>query len=163
MTDLLAYDSARPELIPASAAAILPYADGLFAWPLDQVARFPRAARRYITVEADARIASIGDVESGDMAPEDAPDFIDERRARFPGPRPAIYCNRSTLPAVQSHCGDREYDVWLATLDGSIPASITGGGRLVAVQFEGGGQAPFDVSKVLDPAWLRNPLTMKGL
>lgn len=151
---LIAYDSAQPRLIPAAAAAILPYADGKFAWPLAQIARFPHARRRYITVLGNARIASIGDVENGNISPAGAPDFIDDRRAFFPGPRPTIYCNRATLPDVQSHCQGREYNVWLATLDGTVPTSITGGGHLVAVQYKGGPTAPYDETEVLDPAWL---------
>ncbi len=150
-----AYDSARPLLIPGTAPAILPYADGRFAWPLAEVARFPRARRRYITVLGNPRIASICDVERFDVRPEHAPAFIRERRILYPGTLPTIYCNRSTLPAVQSACHGLEYRVWLATLDDTIPRSITGGGHLVAVQYRGGPDADFDISEVLDEHWLR--------
>jgi hypothetical protein len=152
---LHAYDSAHPEHIPAAAAAILPYADGRYRWPLEQVARFPDARRRYITVAGNAAIASVADVEAGDLAPGEAPAFIRARRILFPRTRPTIYCNRSTLPLVQEACAGLDYNVWLATLDGDKPTAITGGGRLVAVQFEGGPDAGYDVSVVYDEHWLR--------
>ncbi len=155
--ELRAYDSTRPDLVPADAWGIMPYADGKFAWSKADVARFPRARRRHITVFGDAEIADIADVERGDVRPQDAPDFIRERYRLFPRARPTIYCNRSTLPAVQDACGGLVYYIWLATLDGSKLTFITGGGRLVAVQFEGGPHADFDVSVVLDHGWLRPP------
>ena len=150
-----AFDSTRPTLIPGDAAAVLPYADGKYAWPLADIARFPRARRRYITVLGNPMTASICDVERFDVPPEHAPTFIRHRRILFPGTLPTIYCNRVTLPAVQEHCRGLEYRVWLATLDGSIPQHITGGGQLCAVQFRGGPDDDYDVTEVIDPAWLR--------
>jgi hypothetical protein len=151
-----AYDSTRPGLIPATAAAVLPYADGDFAWSLDSLARFPLARRRFITVFGNAQIASIFDIETGDGTPPQAPGFIRERRMRFPSTPPTIYCNRSTLPLVQQRCAGLHYYVWLATLDGTIPESISGGGELVAVQYENVG-GRYDVSRVLNDRWLHPP------
>jgi hypothetical protein len=156
---LIAYDATNPANIPDTAMAILPYADGLFAWPRKQVRRFPIARRRFITVTGNAEIASIFDIETGDGLPEDAPDFIEWRHDLFPHSVPgAIYCNRSTLPAVQHACRGLEFLVWLATLDGTVPTSVGGGGRLVAVQDKGGPDAPYDRSVVLDPSWLHPAL-----
>lgn len=155
MTDFLAYDATNPGNIPATAAGILPYADGQFRWSVPEVARFPKARRRYITVLGNAAVASIADVEKFDLTPGAARGFVIGRRCLFPGTRPTIYCSRDTLPAVQESCHGLEFDVWLATLDGTVPASITGAGRLVGVQYEGGEDSPFDVTKVLVSDWLR--------
>lgn len=146
------YDSTRPDLIPASAPAVLIYADGLFKWSHADKARFPHARHRAISVLNNPSIAAVLDVELGDATPQDAPEFIKKR-----GGDACIYCNRATLPAVQKACAGLDYRVWLATLDGSKPTSIRGGGKLVAVQYQGGQQAHFDVSVVYEPDWLRPP------
>lgn len=146
------YDSTRPNLIPASAPAVLIYADGAFKWTHEDKARFPHARHRAISVLNKPSVAAVLDVELGDATPEDAPGFI---KARFGDA--CIYCNRSTLPAVQRACAGLDYRVWLATLDGSKPTSIRGGGKLAAVQYQGGQKAHFDLSVVYDVSWLRDP------
>ena len=45
-SQLLAYDSTRPELIPADAAVVLYYGDGRYAWTAEDLKRFPAARRR---------------------------------------------------------------------------------------------------------------------
>ena len=150
---MICYDSTRPWLIPAAAAeAVLMYADGEFEWKPQDKARFPHARYRSISVLNNPKIAAVLDVEKGDATPADAPGFI---RAR-PGDA-AIYCNRATLPAVQAACHGLDYRVWLATLDGTRPTAITGGGTLAAVQYFGGLHTPYDLSVVYDEAWMRQP------
>lgn len=156
-TDLYAYDSTRPSLIPAEAGVILYYADGKYEWTSEDLARFPKARRRAITVEADPA-ANILDVESGDARPSDVPAFLRAWRHLHPeGECGTVYCSRSTLIAVQAICTVLCYNVWLATLDGSKPRSIDGGGTLVAVQFAGGNMAEYDLSVVWDRSWPRRP------
>jgi hypothetical protein len=160
MTDLLAYDSTRPALIPDSAMVVLYYGDGRYAWTGDDLKRFPAARRRAITVLGDPA-CNVADVENGDMRPGDVPNHLREWRHDHPGGEPGtVYCNRSTLPTVQAVCekasiGPGDWNLWLATLDGSKPRTVEGGGRLVAVQYQGGLDADYDVSLVLDRSWPR--------
>lgn len=151
---LLGYDSARPDLIPKDAQVVFPYADGNYAWADQREELFPQARYRLITVFGNAAIASIADVEVGNpdlWPPDKARAFVIARHDS--GHRATIYCNRGDLPGVQQACNGLDYDVWLATLDGSQPTSIEGGGRLVAVQYQGGEDAPYDVSVIWDETW----------
>ena len=155
---MLCYDSDRPGLIPPEAAAILIYGDGDTKWTPAEIARFPHARRRTISVLNNPKIAAVLDVELGDAAPADAPGFLAYRREHY-GDDGAIYCNRATLPKVQAELAllHGDYRIWLATLDGTKPTGITGGGRLVAVQFERDPEDRYDVSVIYDTAWLRQP------
>ena len=161
-SQLLAYDSTRPELIPADAAVVLYYGDGRYAWTAEDLKRFPAARRRAITVLGDPA-CNIADVENGDMKPGDVPNHLRGWRHDHPGGEPgSVYCNRSTLPTVQAVCahagiGPLDWNLWLSTLDGSRPVSVEGGGRLVAVQDQGGIDADYDVSVVWDRSWPRRP------
>lgn len=150
---LTGYDSTRPGLIPAGAECFFYYCDGNFRWSDESIARFPHAKRRAITVLGNPT-ANIADVEKGNMTPEDVPGFLRGWREHHPDGYPGtVYCSRSTLVQVQLWCKGMEFGVWLATLDGSIPTHITGGGTLLAVQYEGGPTAPYDVTRVLDEDW----------
>jgi hypothetical protein len=142
MTDLIACDSTRPRLIPGNAWGILPYPDGEFEWPASELERFPHAHRRFISALGDYRLASIGDVERGAMTPEQAPGFI-HGRTRLYGDVAAIYCNLSTLPAVEAACKGLVFDRFIADWTGE-PHWLADVDRLVAVQFAGGVTAPFD-------------------
>jgi hypothetical protein len=159
---MLGYDSTRPQLIPATADAIFPYADGAYAWTKADLDRFPRSRRRFITVTGDVTAAMICDVEHGDVpadltGPEvlqakaiTARTFITGRAALR---RDAvIYCSRDTLTAVQAHCAGLEYRVGLATLDGSKPRCYSGAAQ-VGVQFLDTGH--YDVWELFgDTSWL---------
>lgn len=155
---LLGYDSIEPGLIPADAAVIFPYADGPHAWTAEDLARFPRARRRSITIEGDPA-CNIADIENGDMRPADAPRFLEGWREEHPLAGPGtIYCNRDTLIEVQAVLGAAkisEWNLWLATLDGSRPRTVTGGGRLVAVQYDD--HIGYDLSVIWDRSWPRRP------
>jgi hypothetical protein len=159
---MLGYDSTRPQLIPATADAIFPYADGAYAWSKADLDRFPGSRRRFITVTGDAHAAMICDVEHGDV-PADlteaevmqakaltARTFVARRRGLD---RDAvIYCNRDTLTAVQAACAGLEYRVGLATLDGSKPRCYSGAAQ-VGVQYLDTGH--YDVWELFDTSWLR--------
>jgi hypothetical protein len=154
LSDLLAYDSTRPELIPASAPVVLYYADGAYKWTAEALARFPDARIRAITVEGDP-VCDIIDVESGDCTPGDVLNFL---RARHENglATGTVYCDRSTLGLVNAAVAKvLPFNAWLATLDGSKPTTCEGPGRLVAVQFAGGPDADYDTSVVWDRSWPR--------
>jgi hypothetical protein len=161
MTDLIAYDSTRPALIPADAAGILVYGDGKFEWTAEDLARFPKARRRSITVTGDPS-CNILDVENGDARPSDVPNFLRAWKHEHPhGEDGTIYCSRDTLAEVQLSLYPigLTFNLWLATLDGSQPRTIENPAtsRLVAVQYAGGPDADYDVSVVYDRSWLRRP------
>jgi hypothetical protein len=157
-----AYDSTQPWLIPLEAPAVLIYADGLYKWSEASVKRLAHCRYRHITVLGDPA-ANICDVETGDVRPAQAPEFLRGWRNLHPTGSPGtIYCNRSTLPAVQAACQGLEFNVWLATLDGSRPLSIAPPGRLVAVQYQGGAAAPYDLSVVWDESWPLRPRGTQG-
>jgi hypothetical protein len=147
---LLGYDSVRPDLIPQNAQVVLPYADGPYAWAGQREKMFPRAKYALITVLGNAAIASIADVEPGRLSPKEARAFILARRDA--GHRATIYSNRRGLPLIQEACKGLDYDVWLATLDGTQPTSIDGGGTLVAVQYKS--EMDYLISVIWDDSWL---------
>jgi hypothetical protein len=151
MSTLLCLDSTTPAAIPAVAPAVLIYADGKFAWTEQQIALFPKAARRRISVLNQPRLAAVLDVERGDATPADAAGFIKAR-----GQDACIYCSRDTLTQVLAETRGLDYRVWLATLDGTLPTALDGapaGVTLAAVQFW---NVPgrYDLSIVYDTAWL---------
>ena len=88
---------------------------------------------------------SILDVERGDATPAHVPAWLDERDRIGTG---IVYCNRSTLPQVISYAGNREFNLWLATLDGSIPEVTVPHGKLLAVQTWDSGR--YDVSAIVN-------------
>lgn len=98
------YDSTRPWLIPDTAEYIMIYRNGLYAADRAQVQRqFPDATLYDIDVlGTDPGGCGIADVETGDMRPEDVPDWVDARLAAHPnGALCRIYSNLSTWPAVR--------------------------------------------------------------
>lgn len=77
-------DSAAPSLIRyPEFTHVAVYANGMYQWPDDQVARFPAHVR--IGVEAgqpaQAEVARVLDVECFDAAPADFPPFVRARHA----------------------------------------------------------------------------------
>lgn len=147
---LLMFDSVSPELIPADAPMIAGYVNGQFRWTAADWARFPHA--RQVRINVTGNPADGGDcldVEQGDATPAQAPIWYDARHAA--GVRNlAIYCNRSTLPAVNKAMGTRTFYRWIATLDGTLLV-----GKYAAVQFAGASAAGInvDVSAVWNEHW----------
>lgn len=148
---LIAYDSASPRLIPASAEAVLPYSDGHYRW--SNLER-PRARWRYITVLGDPD-ADIADVEPGCIwPPARAAIWAQDRLDRHPGADLTIYCDRDVFPAVDdvmTRYGWR-WQLFLSTLDGTKPTSYRGKPTR-AVQFTDRSNA-YDMSIVYDLNWL---------
>jgi hypothetical protein len=127
---VLMFDSASPEDIPSGASCAAAYVNG-YTWPAAQVRRFSRVIKVSVLPEAYwARVARCIDVETGAASPADAAAFIRERESL--GLRDAtVYCNKSTLPAVQDACAGLEYRLWLADPTG-VPHELDGAW---AVQF----------------------------
>lgn len=148
-----AYDSASPAAIPASARMVLWYLDGRYAWPADQLARFPRAVKVSITVQGHPA-ADIADVENGDLTPASAADWIRSRA----GHKSTVYCSLDTAPKVREACQGLAYDLWVADWTGQ-PHEI---GGAVAVQYADpahGSGGDWDLTCVTDDGWYPSPAT----
>jgi hypothetical protein len=96
------------------------------------------------------------DVETGDATPGQVGGWLDARRNSGAGTG-GIYCNVSTLAAVESAAAGRPHLLWIATLDGTtspaLPPRVTG--QIVAVQAYPASMLGFnaDESVVVDRAW----------
>jgi hypothetical protein len=146
----LQFDSV--DVLPFTPALQALYINGDYATP----ARYG-PGRIYIDVLGTAPSAAFWlDVENGDASPDRAPGWLDERHATGAG-WGGIYCDESNLPAVVQACGTRPWSLWLATLDGTIPGSLSVPPTftLVAVQAFPSSMVGInaDVSLVLDRAY----------
>jgi hypothetical protein len=115
------FDSVNPAAIPADASLVAGYVDGaVSAWPASAWDRFPEAEKVRINVTGDpSHGGDVLDVERFDATPAHAPGWFDARTAA--GAKGlTIYCNRSTLPAVDAAMGNRSHFRWVATLDGHL-------------------------------------------
>jgi len=152
--------------IPLSVSVVAVYRNGLYAAdPGELNQRFP--VTRYVHVWIDVNgshpeSAQVLDVEKGDATPQQAPGWIQARRKVVHTSLPTVYCDRSTLGDVQSECAKaglksgRDYQLWVATLDGSVTMDgrpLTEVPGVVAVQVEGGVSAAWDRSVVFDDHW----------
>lgn len=147
------FDSTNPGAIPATAAMVAGYVDGIFAWSPSAWARFPNAVKVRIAVRATTNNGHVLDVERGDASPAEAPPWVSMRRAA--GVDPSIYCNVSTWPdviAAFNHAGVPQPHYWVAhyRAGAAIPAIPAGS---VAIQYAdppdgSGGQ--WDISAVAD-------------
>jgi hypothetical protein len=118
------FDSVNPAAIPPGAELVAGYVDGAAsAWPADAWGRFPEAQLVRINVTGDpSHGGNALDVERFDATPAHAPGWFDERE-RAGETNLTIYCNRSTLPAVDAAMGQRSFFRWVATLDGNLAIS----------------------------------------
>jgi hypothetical protein len=155
------FDSVDPTQIPTTAELVAGYVNGSYKWSEEGWALFPNAGKLTINVTGDAADGGQAlDVENYDATPADAPVWFDARtKAGATGL--VIYCNRSTLPAVEAAMGpDRGFYRWIATLDGTlaIPGFTPFNGP-AAVQFAGSAQAGrnVDVSLVVNDGLLPSP------
>jgi hypothetical protein len=145
----LMFDSTTPELIPPWARLKALYVNGKFAHHPDY-----GRGRIFIDVIGNAPFgAEVLDVEREDATPATVHPWLQARSRWEQG---TIYCNESTLPAVQEAAQGLPFYLWLATLDGALPAH-SGPGQLVAVQAYGAQVtgANVDLSVVLDEHWWR--------
>lgn len=161
MTRVL-YDSTTPlDSIPGNAQMVGTYDDGRYAIPFDQVQdRWPHASLVRICVTGDPSSGNCLDVENGDASPDQLDAWAKARLAQgVPEENLAVYCNRSTLPAVLAATKVHLYH-WVATLDGTLV--IPGYHPLVspaAVQCIGADAAGanVDISLVFEDGWIPAP------
>lgn len=84
------YDSVTAADIPANAQLVAGYVDGIYRWSGTDWARFPQALKIAIAVFPSTNSGIMLDVEAGDATPEQAPGWVQMRRAR--GVDPTVYC-----------------------------------------------------------------------
>lgn len=140
------YDSVTPGNIPADAQMVAGYVDGAYAWSAADWARFPAAVHVPIAVFPSTNDGVVLDVEQGDATPQQAPGWVQMRRAA--GVDPTVYCSESAWPAVQAAfkaAGVAQPHYWVAAYPGEgavVPAGA------VAHQYQDAG--PYDLSVVVD-------------
>lgn len=140
------YDSVTWGDIPESAEVVAGYMDGEFAWPSEAWSRFPDAEKVIITVTGNL-VANVCDVESGDLTPQQAAEWIKAKQAA--GHRGAtVYCSENNLSAVREACEGLAYYIWYANWS-NAPTELPG---TVAHQFRAAGI--YDVSYVYSQEWL---------
>lgn len=150
---IIAYDSARPRLIPKTAGAIFPYADGHYRWDRSE---FPTALYRYITVTASHWQIDIADVEPGCVwPPENLTWWATQRHQRDLDI--TVYCDRSNYAAIEALMRKLgfEWHLFLSTLDGTVLTEWEGK-PVRACQFTDRSGA-YDMSEVFDEGWLNKP------
>lgn len=157
MSSWLMWDSVTPLVIPAAARVVMPYRNGLYAWPPAMVGYFRYAAKAFIDVTGtDPEGCAVLDVETGDATPGQVPGWL----GRKPPGSGCVYCNRSTLPAVLDAGREHQFYIGIATLDGTIPdAAQLGLAASVTHAFTqawGAAQLGFnaDLSVIHDAGWL---------
>jgi hypothetical protein len=145
------HDATTPGNIPANAAMVAGYIDGLYAWSAADWARFPHAVKVRIACFASTNDGDVLDVEWGNATPEQAPAWIAMRR-KATGLEKSVYCSYGNLGQTwatvinQFHGqGVAEPQWWVAAYPGIGVALYPG---TVAHQFQGGLTAPVDLSYV---------------
>jgi hypothetical protein len=143
------YDSASPENIPSGVHAAA-YING-YAWSQAEMDRMSRIFRISVLREAAfGRWARCLDIENGAALPQDLPPFIALRKHRWDNT--TGYVNRSNWEAAIIAVLDAGEPIprwWVATLDGTQYVEINVRGTVYkpwAVQYYGGGNAPYDLS-----------------
>jgi len=142
-----AFDSARPQLIPGYAPAVLPYADGRYAWDNN---RFPKAKWRYITVLGNPAV-DILDFEPGCVFSIATLQSWAHHRAENKEDI-TVYTYRSAYPIVADALKKFDWHLWLATLDGTILTEFEGK-PLRGCQYSDR-SGLYDISKIYDENWL---------
>jgi len=161
MPSWVGFDTTTPQVLP-SAAFVMAYYNGAYAWPAAQLARFPAHAMIDVLGHAWSACSILQiDGTAADVArlTAAAPGWIRARNTHVAADTATIYCNRSQLPAVQQACHGLSYWVWLATLDGTVclDALPSPGGQLAAVQGWTASMLGFhaDASCILSESWYR--------
>lgn len=150
----LMLDSTTPAVLPVNVSMVAGYVNGRFAWSKADWARFPDATQVRINVTGVPGRGNCLDVESGDATPDHAAGWYDSIDW-CPKSQLAIYCNRSNVKAVAAAMGGRDWRLWLATLDGSMPITYLGK-HVDAVQvldLGAHGGPNWDVSVVTNDKW----------
>lgn len=148
ITDICGIQFDSIAALPFTPALEARYINGRYASPPDY-----GRGRVYVDVNATAAKEAFWlDVEKGDATPAAVPGWLDERQAAGLG-HGGIYCDRSSLPAVEAAAGTRPHLLWIATLDGTLDITPPAGyGVLAAVQVIPASMLGFtaDLSVVID-------------
>jgi hypothetical protein len=121
----IALDTTTPDAIPVNVPVIGGYINGRYVWSKDDWARFPGAYQLRINVTGIPGRGNTLDVERGDATPEHCVAWWESITWKSPAER-CIYVSRDNLPSVLTRMGSRPFMLWLATLDGSMPALYDG-------------------------------------
>jgi hypothetical protein len=98
-TFIAGFDAVNIDHIPPDAKWVAGYIGGQWPTFVSLKKRFPKARRVSIAVEAIYE-ADVLDVERYDATPAEAPGWVTRMRAK--GRIPVVYCNKSTLGAVEA-------------------------------------------------------------
>lgn len=159
MTRIMRDSTTAADIPLAKMLMVAGYANGRFAWSVEDWARFPGIPHIHIDVNGShAADAGVLDVETGDATPVGAIAWVAARH-NVGDSRPIVYCNRATRDAVVKNLSTHgftlghDYGLWIATLDGTQVLPVMTG--VVAVQHAGenltGGH--YDESIVYDNSW----------
>ena len=118
------YDSVTPTDIPTSIGGRPPdlvagYIDGVPRWPSSAWGRFPNSVHVRIALDPATPDGDVLDVERGAANPDQAPSWVQRRRAA--GADPTVYCNAATWPTVRAQFaaqGVAEPHWWIAAYPG---------------------------------------------
>jgi hypothetical protein len=135
------YDASTPENVPSGVYAAV-YINGQFAWPQEQVKRMERVISISVRSEAHwAIMARVLDIERGAASVSDLVPFVRARRELGYDDATA-YVDREDLPACKAEvaAAGLRCRFWVATLDGTQDIDEW------AVQYQGGQDAPYDLS-----------------
>lgn len=145
------YDSVTAHDIPTSAHMVAGYVDGRYKWSAADWSRFPHAMKVKIAVSASTNNGNVLDCESGDATPAQCPGWI-KMRQKAGLARPTIYCNHSTMAAVQHACSGLHYALWIAEWNGHAH-SISGAAAVQYADPGHGSGGHYDLSAVYDDSW----------
>jgi hypothetical protein len=159
----IARDTVSPQgLEPGSGfQAVMPYRDGLYRWPAEQVRRFRDAGKIVLPVTIDGHDphnAQIADCERGDLTPAAAARWAHQRNQLHRDS--TIYCDLNTVPAVVEALGAEPAWLLVAWWTGkpvmpqlNLPAHI----RVAGVQYAS--HPAYDESAIVNPFWPCHPFT----
>ena len=139
------YDAVTPANCPGDGDIYAGYIDGYYQSFGEMVARFPGKIHVPIAVHSGTNNGIVGDMETGDMTPENCVDWVLMRRGA--GVHPTIYCSEASWWAVASSFqrrGVAEPEYWIAAYPGNGANLYPGA---VAHQYD---STSYDTSVVAD-------------
>lgn len=156
-------DTVNPAGMPIDSTymGVLPYRDGIYRWPVEEVHRFRAAAKLIfpITVTgAEPHIAQVADRENGDLTAAGAAQWA---RARNELHHDAtVYVGLENVPELIDELGDEPCWLWVAWWNQTLvipklklPKHV----KLAAVQHTN--FPAYDISTIVSPEWPAHPFT----
>jgi peptidoglycan hydrolase-like protein with peptidoglycan-binding domain len=155
------YDSTTAADIPRTAEMVGGYDDGLYDWTPADWNLFPDAVHISFTVFPQDNMGDVLDVEIGDAKPEDAPGWVQRRKAAGLA-RPAIYCNAATWGAVitqMEQAGIHGFTDYIIASWNGLPHQFPGSIGTQYASPETGSGGHYDLSVIYDDSWHSNSPT----